>query len=652
MKNGMFRNSGAYMLAAALSAAPLAKMNAEAHVVSVPGNASASSAFARSHLGSGRSLFDAITKASLSSVAGFSYSEIVGMESVQKFISFARLDKNAAENYLTSNWWRVSTAAATLIADRGVPGKRIGGTHFIGPKESVGNADIVEAVALDMLAEMFLRQFDSKFGNYFNFALNITNQESRFEKKPSGFNGAGLKQLTPRCIIAGDSAMTATMEAPGFYLEPFLYFTDNNGVRKKYVNVDGKSYSWNSGARNHLLDNPHLMVFYSALHFLYLHIDDPTRNLYRLARTYNGNPKRLPSGKTIRDDYADKVMGRLWAGWPMKPFSTDTPLAWKMGEKEKLLASLQSGSSERSVPSDGIFTPPEFSGEFGIAESKTSILTGKAPLGERTYAMLKPSRAQENAISLPLPMPAYEDEVYTIMDRGKRAQAITWAGKWKEMKAGTEEAVRRGQIVRLVPKGVELPEWMEQMPLMWTQERLELTKEFAGKHAGISTYGLKAEGAMLHWTAYPDIYQTLATFNPVRGEVRRTDGANYSSHFVIGRTGEVYLVSPLDVICRHTLGYMHNTFGIEIVAEGEGDVKEVQLESAARVVEWLSQAGLLPKKPYVFSHKEGYEFGEGRAHEKLYLNAGGAKLAHKEDIGRHSQTVRRMLRENGMEVYD
>ncbi|GEM_PF-5697387 len=532
----------------------------------------------------------------------FSLRQVMSFREVQNLVSFAGMNEASAERYMAANWERVAAYSDSLIADRspsrGRLAKKINGMPFVGPSASVNDKIIVQWVALDMLMEMWLKRHTTSaiFNIYCAFGLNITNQESRFMVHPGGYNGASGKQLTPVSILAGKASDLNLLRPHLRKVDRFMYFEDDGGQAKRIVLNGGSGPYWNRGARNHIIENVHLAAFYSALHFLYLHYDDPTRDLWRLANCYNGNNKMMGNGRTVRVNYANSVTGRLRWGWPFKPFS------------EK---------SDRDRAKDNPFdeNDPDYIEPYKLAEA------GLSGTGTGEY-ILPPADAggRDSPLELPIPVPDTELEVNTVENRSRRAQVLAWERKWlNETKEKNERLLKDGKITgRFAPPWISLPSWITPLPLDWSEERLRMTAQYANSRVGKGSFKLVggmseanggkeviADGIFVVDLQTHERMEADSIFEPLGWYDKAAKGengkmvVNSSVHFLVGRTGEIYLISPLEAMCnvgKENKAHMETRFSVGVVRDRNVPLSPEQEYAIARVSAWLESQSLIQDK--------------------------------------------------------
>ncbi|MEC7948109.1 MAG: peptidoglycan recognition family protein [Myxococcota bacterium] len=118
---------------------------------------------------------------------------------------------------------------------------------------------------------------------------------------------------------------------------------------------------------------------------------------------------------------------------------------------------------------------------------------------------------------------------------------------------------------------------MQQLPIIWDDDRLALTAEHLDHHLGLPvTDDLDASTRMepkvivLHWTAGPTAKSAYWTFYRPRRERRDPhQQLNLSVHFIVDRDGTIYQLMPTDRVAAHVVGLNHVAIGVENVGDGQ-----------------------------------------------------------------------------------
>lgn len=163
-------------------------------------------------------------------------------------------------------------------------------------------------------------------------------------------------------------------------------------------------------------------------------------------------------------------------------------------------------------------------------------------------------------------------------------------------------------------------------PILWTDYRIELTREYSLLHYGVDKTQITPQAVVVHWTAsdtYDSVYYTFY-------HEERNDGTlNVASHFVVDRDGTIYRLTPETALNRHAIGYNWCSIGIENVGGVDGieDLTNEQLEANVQLIRYLHKR--YPTIEYVFGH-----YQQDTAHETgLYIENVDGYYSGKTDPG-------------------
>ena len=151
------------------------------------------------------------------------------------------------------------------------------------------------------------------------------------------------------------------------------------------------------------------------------------------------------------------------------------------------------------------------------------------------------------------------------------------------------------------PKATQVP--------VFDAQRIRLTSDYSTQHYGSSSYWLiDPQMVVVHYTAIPDLRQTLHFFQPAlldpeaRKDIASGGEVNVSAHYVIGCNGELYQLAPEDVICRHTIGFNSTAIGIENVAADADHLGDRQAQATAGLISRI--VARHPSIRYLIGHHE------------------------------------------------
>lgn len=147
-----------------------------------------------------------------------------------------------------------------------------------------------------------------------------------------------------------------------------------------------------------------------------------------------------------------------------------------------------------------------------------------------------------------------------------------------------------------------------QSPIVFDQERKELTLEYMKSHYGIqqSEPTIVPRMVVVHWTVIPSYEKTFEVFDKSLLPSHRTAIAgasplNVSSQYIIDRDGSIYQLLPDTIMARHVIGLNHCAIGIENIGGPKQPLTKAQLKANAKLIKKLKK-----KYPidYVIGHYE------------------------------------------------
>lgn len=154
--------------------------------------------------------------------------------------------------------------------------------------------------------------------------------------------------------------------------------------------------------------------------------------------------------------------------------------------------------------------------------------------------------------------------------------------------------------------------------------RSRLTREYALLHYGTSLETIVPQMIVLHWTAADTWQSTYNYFYPAENTKLKNGKLNVCSHYLVGRDGTIYQLTPENALNRHIIGYNWCAIGVENVGgvNSKEDLTEAQVKSNIDLIRYLS--GKYSSIHYVIGH---YQQGDAKS-TGLYkeLVAGYASL--------------------------
>ena len=135
---------------------------------------------------------------------------------------------------------------------------------------------------------------------------------------------------------------------------------------------------------------------------------------------------------------------------------------------------------------------------------------------------------------------------------------------------------------------------IKQMPLEFTQKRVDLTKQYIK-----NSYGLDAENIniipkiiVIHHTAMDDLAESFNRFNSEtltsdRKDIKKGGNLNVSAHFFVDFDGTIYSLMPETYMARHVIGLNLSSIGIENIGGNKKDLTKEQLAANIELVKYL-----------------------------------------------------------------
>ena len=135
---------------------------------------------------------------------------------------------------------------------------------------------------------------------------------------------------------------------------------------------------------------------------------------------------------------------------------------------------------------------------------------------------------------------------------------------------------------------------IKQMPLEFTQKRVDLTKQYIK-----NSYGLDAENIniipkiiVIHHTAMDDLAESFNRFNSEtltsdRKDIKKGGNLNVSAHFFVDFDGTIYSLMPETYMARHVIGLNLSSIGIENIGGNKKELTKEQLKANIELVKYL-----------------------------------------------------------------
>jgi N-acetyl-anhydromuramyl-L-alanine amidase AmpD len=141
-----------------------------------------------------------------------------------------------------------------------------------------------------------------------------------------------------------------------------------------------------------------------------------------------------------------------------------------------------------------------------------------------------------------------------------------------------------------------------------SQKKLNLTIQYNKENYGLNTYKLDTPKIIVvHYTAIDNPDATLNLFkqdnvSSSRDYIKDFSSLNVGIHYVVGKDGHIFHLMPDTVVARHLIGFNHVSLGIENIAKDSSDLTNAQVESDARLIEFLIHK--YPTIEYMIAHHE------------------------------------------------
>ena len=174
------------------------------------------------------------------------------------------------------------------------------------------------------------------------------------------------------------------------------------------------------------------------------------------------------------------------------------------------------------------------------------------------------------------------------------------------------------------------------MPIEFTQNRIELTKQYIKNSYGISVDNINIIPKMIviHHTASDDLKESFDRFYPEillsdRKDIQNAGNLNVSAHFLVDFDGTVYSLMPETFMARHVIGLNLSSIGIENVGGDKKSLTQEQLKANIELVKYLKEK--YKTIEYLIGHYEYQNFDK----HPLFLekDAKYRTIKHDPDVG-------------------
>ncbi len=133
-----------------------------------------------------------------------------------------------------------------------------------------------------------------------------------------------------------------------------------------------------------------------------------------------------------------------------------------------------------------------------------------------------------------------------------------------------------------------------QKPIEFTQNRVELTKEYIKKSYGLDVNNINIipKIIVIHHTASDDLKESFDRFYPEtlltdRTDINKAGSLNVSAQFLVDFDGTIYSLMPETYMARHVIGLNLSSIGIENVGGNKKSLTPEQLKANIELVKYL-----------------------------------------------------------------
>lgn len=137
--------------------------------------------------------------------------------------------------------------------------------------------------------------------------------------------------------------------------------------------------------------------------------------------------------------------------------------------------------------------------------------------------------------------------------------------------------------------GVRRPRIIHRFIPFPARRKREMTA-YARRHYGIGDYRLMDPQVIVeHFTVTDSVEGTYNVFAPDVADVELHELPQVCSHYVVDRSGSIYQLVALGIMCRHTVGLNYTSVGIEHVGRSDQEIlgNARQLRASLRLTTWL-----------------------------------------------------------------
>jgi beta-N-acetylhexosaminidase len=147
-------------------------------------------------------------------------------------------------------------------------------------------------------------------------------------------------------------------------------------------------------------------------------------------------------------------------------------------------------------------------------------------------------------------------------------------------------------LLSLVSHAIEI----KQMPLTFTQKRIDLTKEYIKNSYGleVDNINITPKIIVIHHTAMDDLKESFNRLNPEilltdRKDITNAGKLNVSAQFLVDFDGTIYSLMNETYMARHVIGLNLSSIGIENVGGNKKSLTFEQLKANIELVKYLKE---------------------------------------------------------------
>ncbi len=137
---------------------------------------------------------------------------------------------------------------------------------------------------------------------------------------------------------------------------------------------------------------------------------------------------------------------------------------------------------------------------------------------------------------------------------------------------------------------------IKQMPIEFSQNRIELTKQYIKNSYGIEVDNINIVPKMIviHHTASDDLKESFDRFYPEilltdRTDIKKAGNLNVSAQFLVDTDGTIYSLMSETYMARHAIGLNLSSIGIENVGGDKKTLTIEQLKANIELVKYLKE---------------------------------------------------------------